>query len=317
MNTDIFIYEKVMMLKNDYYKMILLTKLRFFEFLKANKSLKEFEKELIKIWSNSNYDFMNRSVIDLEKMISELNGNYKTDLDIKIENLFEIKNIGFFEKYEDKFLKDTILLYENRLETINKSSLDKGVYLSNYIDKYDNLQANIPYFNKNGTVHSWHNIADYLSMVFNSNLTKSGWNRTLYDAKVLNNDLVYLPAHTFSCPKCMKFQGKVYSISGKTKGYPTQSEAINGGIGHPNCKHPWLLYWEGITDIQKEKYNTSDWEEKYNTKQKINTLNLEIKKTNINSRIYKDLNQMDKYQNEENKILKYKSKINELEKTLK
>ena len=44
------------------------------------------------------------------------------------------------------------------------------------------------------------------------------------------------------------WQGKVLSITGKTKGYPTLEEAKAAGLFHPNCRHAYGLH----IDLDKE-----------------------------------------------------------------
>lgn len=316
MDLEKFIDDNIYLFKNKYYKKLFNTKLYFFDFLQKGKNLDEFKMVIDSIWQNHEFKFMDRCIEDLEKFVSQLNMNDLTIENIQIENLNQLIDKTVFDALIEKYKNNIVNEFNSKLNSIENLDLDKDLYLSNYVDKFDKMQTSIPYFNKDGTIRSWHNIADYCTMAFNSNLTRAGWNRTLYDAKALDNDLLYLPAHSFACPKCAMYQGKVYSLSGNNKNYPSQSEAINGGVGHPNCKHQWLLYWEGITEIQKEKYNSSEWEEKYKNKQKINSLNLEIKKSKVNIELYNNLNQNEKLNKEKLKIKKYKSKINELKENL-
>ncbi len=312
---DVFIDEKVYLFQTNYFKKLLSSKLYFFDYLYQGKSVVEFEEILKGVWKNLNFDFMNRSIKDLEKMVSQLNKNDLTIEDIKLDYLNQLVDEKAFKTLTDKFMQDMIKNYESKLQMLD-TEINKEAYLSNYMSSYDKAQQTIPYFNKNGTIHSFHTVASYCSMLFNTNLTRSAWNRTLYDSQVLNNDLVYLPAHTFACPKCMQFQGKIYSISGKSKVYPSQQIAILGGVGHPNCKHSFLLYWEGITDIEADKYNSAEWEEKYKIKQKIKALDREIDKANNNAKIYEEINDTNKLQKEKKKLKAYRAKRRQLKETL-
>lgn len=58
-----------------------------------------------------------------------------------------------------------------------------------------------------------------------------------------------------ACPKCIKWVNKVYydDVWGNSKipddKYPRLSEAIAGGLYHPNCKDIHTTYFEGITNI--------------------------------------------------------------------
>lgn len=49
------------------------------------------------------------------------------------------------------------------------------------------------------------------------------------------HDLVKVSTHRGACPLCEPWQGKILSITGKTKGYPTLEEAKEAGLFHPNC----------------------------------------------------------------------------------
>jgi len=49
------------------------------------------------------------------------------------------------------------------------------------------------------------------------------------------HDLIKVSTHRGACPLCEPWQGKILSITGKTKGYPTLEEAKADGLFHPNC----------------------------------------------------------------------------------
>jgi len=64
--------------------------------------------------------------------------------------------------------------------------------------------------------------------------------------RILENgiDLVKITTHANSCPLCRPWQGKVVSLTGATKGYPTLADAENDG-GHifkPNCRHSYDIF---------------------------------------------------------------------------
>lgn len=71
------------------------------------------------------------------------------------------------------------------------------------------------------------------------------------------HDLYYIVPHSGSCPLCAKYEGRVYSRSGKNKKYPPLSSAFhkidpNGSDDldntywtiHPNCRHKIIRYVE-------------------------------------------------------------------------
>ena len=55
-------------------------------------------------------------------------------------------------------------------------------------------------------------------------------------------DLVEVTKHSKPCDKCKPFEGKILSLTGKTKGYTTLAEARSKGLFHPNCRHDLTLH---------------------------------------------------------------------------
>lgn len=305
---DKFIAESVEVLKNNYYKKMLDTKKLFFKSLRENNPVEEFLKEFNKIWGDLDYKFMNNQKKELELLIDEVNkvspsGETKQFLELVGQSKFDEK----LNQYENNIKR----YYENRLKTINKGIENVDNYLTNFVDKYDDVQKSIPYFTKEGLLHSYHTIADYSSMMFNTNLLRLAINRTLFDANYLGKDLIYIPAHNFSCPKCMEWQGRVYSASGNDKRYPSLDEAYSNGLGHPNCKHIPVVYWDS-SQLQSDRFDSDYWVEQYKRNQKEKVIRREISKRNNDLKIYKTLNNQSKIDLTKNQIQKLRCRLSEL-----
>lgn len=315
---NLFIEDSVYASKTEYYKLMYKTKRIFFEYLNEEKTLGEFKKEIEKIWDNVDHSYMKQRIKELEDMIEarDLEDNKIINKNAKYEKFYDIAPESVFKSTEKKYKKSIEKYYKGRLKTIKKEYVDKKSYLSKTMEKYDEIQATIPYFNKNGTIRSWHNIANYNSMVYNTNLTHSGWNRTLYDTKLLGKNLLYLVAHTLACPLCMPWQGKIYSTDG-TNGtidgekYQPKENAIEGGVGHPNCRHQWTIYW-GKDQLQEETYNSKEWLEKYKNGQKIKALSLTRKKLKNDREIYKNIGNYEEVDKVNSKLKRLNSEIKEL-----
>lgn len=71
------------------------------------------------------------------------------------------------------------------------------------------------------------------------------------------HDLVKVSTHRGACELCQPWQGKILSITGKTKGYPTLEEAKAAKLFHPRCRHAYGLY----IDLDKE---TEEFEREFN-----------------------------------------------------
>lgn len=312
-----------------YQRMMMITKEKFFEYLSRKRPLEEYEKGIHELWDRIDHAYMDKAIQELEQITTlrdlnnaEVYGNKKiTQRSIKLENARRDFNPADYELYplnperdfktiENRYVNRHIKLYKNMLNRYKDSEEIKSD-LKPLVKKYDKLDKTIPYFNKNGTIRCYNTISTYNSMLYNVNLLRASWNRSIYDSKILDNHLWYLPAHPFACPLCMQWQGKVYADIPGTP-YPQKEQAIRGGIGHPNCKHDWTLYWSE-EQIQDEKYNSAQWEEKYKIQQQVQQIDLAKSRLLADRRIYKDLGQEDLVDNITTQIKALRDKKKELE----
>lgn len=68
------------------------------------------------------------------------------------------------------------------------------------------------------------------------------------------HDLVYVPPHAPTCARCAMVEDRVYSITGRTDGYPV----LPHWPPHPNCRHPLEPYVPGADrnlDATRERSN--------------------------------------------------------------
>lgn len=326
-NLEEYINNEVWKCTLKYIRMMRITKEKFFEGLQNEQTLEEYTKGITELW-NIDHDYMDKAIIELNKMVAKKDfADFEeyaitTQKSVKIDDgklyyevqdkkIYPLNPESDFRAMEEKYVKDHIRAYSSQLKGLDQVT-DKNTYLSELVPKYDKLDKTIPYYYKDGSLKCYNTIATYNSMLYNWNLTHSAWNRTEYDGDYLDNPLRYLVAHPFACPKCMMYQGKVYTTDPKDKRYPQKEEAIEGGVGHPNCKHTWTLYWSD-EQIQDDNYNSLSWEEKYKTQQKIQSLDLEKSRLLSDRRIYKELGEMGKVDECTTKIKAIREKKKELE----
>ena len=55
-----------------------------------------------------------------------------------------------------------------------------------------------------------------------------------------------------SCEICKRWSGKIISLTGATKGYPTQDEAVADGLFHPRCNCYFSVVLPGEVEQLKE-----------------------------------------------------------------
>lgn len=330
MELEEFINDEVWKCTLKYVRMMGITKEKFFEDLKNGVSVEEYEEKIRELW-DIDHSYMDKAIKELEEMVAkqDLSDFYdygespitKTQ-SVKLEDgklyyenydrkVYPLNPDSDFTAIENKYVNDHIKAYSNQSKVLDQVS-DKNSYLSELVPKYDKLDKTIPYYNKDGSLKCYNTVATYNSMLYNVNLTRSAWNRTEYDGDYLDNPLRYLVAHPYACPHCMFYQGKVYTTDPKDKRYPQKSEAIAGGVGHPNCKHTWSLYW-GKEQIQRDKYNSGEWEEKYKNQQKLQSLDLEKSRLLSDRRIYKSLGEEGKVDECSKKIAAIREKKKEID----
>lgn len=342
---NIFIEDRVWNSLVKYNRMQLTTKEKFFKSLYERTTVDEYTKAIVDLWNIDHRD-MDQSIKELQRMViqrdlreAELYGDKKvTERSIKLENtwkeftledkeLYTLTPERDFKTLEQRYVNRHIKLYENMLKRYKTAE-----EIASFVKEYDRIDRTIPYFShKTREIIRYVDLSTYLSMLYNVNLTRSAWNRAIYDAKLLGNHLWYLPAHSLACPGCAFFQGYVYTDHDPTPreqnilrmygkpGYEKkedtygENENSNIGIGHPNCKHVWVSYWSQ-EQIQEEKYDSTEWEEKYKTQQKIQSLDLQKSRLLADRRIYKELGQQDLVDKTTEKIKLIREKKKELEK---
>ena len=133
------------------------------------------------------------------------------------------------------------------------------------------------------------NIASYSEMALRTankraNLMGSANKREEYGIHT-----VKVSSHNSACPMCIQWQGRVYiddvygagtkeeSIKSK---YPLLSEAVKGGMFHPNCKNGCSTYYEGINQTPKEptKEEIEEMTRRYNLEQRQRECERNIRK---------------------------------------
>ena len=134
------------------------------------------------------------------------------------------------------------------------------------------------------------NIASYSEMAIRTankraNLMGSANKRMEYGVHT-----VKITSHNSACPMCIQWQGKVYydDVYGEVTpaerrglgDYPLLSEAVKGGMFHPNCKNGCSTYYEGINQPPKEptKEEVEEMTRRYNLEQRQRECERNIRK---------------------------------------
>lgn len=96
----------------------------------------------------------------------------------------------------------------------------------------------------------------YAQMLARTSRIESSNTGSFDRCKQLGIDLVRCTTMPGCCPYCKKYEGKVYSISGKDTRFPALYEtALQHGynIMHPNCRHEFIPFVEAMQDENELK----------------------------------------------------------------
>lgn len=248
------IYGHVLYSEIEYEKLMYMTEKIFIQSL-MNR-VPNITEWVENIWDNIDHEYMITTLEEIKKdiitqdlrmslMFKEEENKKKAialidkiiDITKNKKDFYRINPIQDFKHIEHKYAKHISRAYETRIDAID--TMDEMQYLTDQIKDFHKLEETIVYKNNRAVTPS-----TYLSLLYNVNLTRTAWNQTFKDADYFEKDITKLEYHPLSCPKCAPMQEKLYSISGKSKIYPSIQEAFESGVGHPNCKCQWSIYWD-------------------------------------------------------------------------
>lgn len=102
-------------------------------------------------------------------------------------------------------------------------------------------------------------------------------------AAEMDCDLVEVTSHLGARPSHALWQGKVYSISGKSKKYPSLREATGYGTGAGlkgwNCRHDFYPFFEGISKRASFPADLDENQEEYELSQQQRAMERSIRKS--------------------------------------
>lgn len=298
-NSSEFIAKQVFLTNVFYINKQNKTKELFFRCLREKRSNSYFQNELHKIWGNVNHKFMDNQIEKLMMMvhsnnvdeainIGRLEGIYKETEDwVTGDEYFKLTPEEYFQKFERKFEQNVNRVYKRSKDSIR--DLDSETYLQKTLDRYDkNINQVVTYFNKSGQALRQVQLATYLSMVHNTNLTRAGWNQTMSDSERVGNNYFIIPYHPFSCLHCFEYQNRPLSRYEVESIIGVEAREQVGDILHPNCKCTLSIYWDN-SQVRNRVYNTDEVETMYDLRQKVNSLTLEKSKLRTDMKIAKEV----------------------------
>lgn len=311
--SDEFIKESVFRTNLKFLKLQNETKELYFECLNEGRSEEYFNKRLEDIWGKEDYSFMEREIKEYREIIHDNNMQIleleesaiepQTEDEKKEKSFFKTATKVVVAGYVAKLVLQKKKEYKRSLKS-EAYKVDKKEYLKNKVQVYSD--SIVPYFEKKTGKVKHVELSTYVSMIHNTNLTRSAWNQTLNDADTYNHNLFYIPHHSFSCPYCVEHQGRIMTRKEveNTIGIVADGD-VSGDILHPNCKCTLQIYTR-YTDIKKVDYTHAEQEEQYHIRQKVNSLTLQKERIKTDMKIQAQLGNID----EVDKLNQKRNKIN-------
>lgn len=192
------------------------------------------------------YDFT--KIEDIEK-IPVFDCKNPNNSDNKCTELLGIyANLDYFLRIKaTQYKKDNLELAIAFLKKANELMVNSSIAWQ----KKDYLRL-VNYLRMNQQFDEARQEEEKINKLFSINIEDSNkyrhFQQTLEMAKSFNTDLVEMSKHYCCCGECAKYQGRVFSISGKDKRFPKLPDEvfIYGGI-HENCNHSFRPFTYGAS----------------------------------------------------------------------
>lgn len=303
-----FINESVYNTNYKYVQMQNKTKELFFRCLDEEEDVDYFEEEAKKIWGNVDHSFMTDDIEEYAEIIHTQNmqGKEETKEIPKgaIATAFALTSLSIISKYENKMVKEKTREYKVSLNSPAYKN-DKQTYLKEKVQRYDSQI--VPYYHNTPTGEvkiRRVQLSTYASMIHNTNMTRSAWNMTLKDGRLLGQTRYWIPPHPFACSDCVAHQG--YPMSEEEVAYIADTvDEKSGDVLHPNCKCVLEIFYDD-TVIPEQEYSNEELDEQYHIRQRVNSLTLRREELLSDIKIQKSLGNMD----EVDELNQQRNKIN-------
>lgn len=220
----------------------------------------EYAKQYAKAGKKVPFEYPTEFSVLNRKAISILVDNVTADFDAAI-NFVGRKIKDDIQKASVQVIADKTVLGSTVKKTrdiLAKQLSEQGVSAIKYI--------------RNGKP-AYMRLETYAETVARSTTAEATNTASITQVQAIGNDLVQMTSHSSSCPICMPLEGRVYSISGKTEGYPPLDRAYTGEYAniHPNCGHRLVPYVAALQDddtLAKDKafsnrsFDINKWNDK-------------------------------------------------------
>lgn len=95
-------------------------------------------------------------------------------------------------------------------------------------------------------------LTNYTEMLYRTKMVEAHTAGVVNRALESGVDLVQVSRHSGACPLCTPWEGRILSITGEHKKYPSLEDARSEGLYHANCRHRLDVYRPEIARLTKK-----------------------------------------------------------------
>lgn len=273
----------------------------------ALRGLREFKK-------NNKEIFVKESPRIQREIKKLLNDSYEQGLKTTNKELLKLMEKGVVPERDEESIVINDKKMNALLKEIQGTTLKQQEYaiLRAPLDKYKSIIGSAQIYMNSGAGTLWEcvdmatskflsngistiqyknganvNIASYSEMALRTANTRATHQGEADMRSAWGECLVMVSSYGACSETCLPWQGRVYvddvygnptkeDLNGK---YPLLSEAIAGGLYHPNCRHTHTTYYEGYSKVQRETRSDKEISEVYKAEQQQRAIERELRKT--------------------------------------
>jgi len=155
-------------------------------------------------------------------------------------------------------------------------------------------------------------VEGYVNMVVRSTTNNVTNDMQLERFKEYGVDLIEVSSHIDARPKCRICQGKIYSLSGKSKKYPAWSTSTYGeidGLLGINCRHKIYAFIEGVSRKTYDPYPEATVDKAYKQSQHQRRLERNIRSAKKELKMYESLGDEEQIKSAKTKVRKRQAQM--------
>lgn len=155
-------------------------------------------------------------------------------------------------------------------------------------------------------------VEGYVNTVIRSTTNNVANDMQLERFKEFDVDLIEVSSHVDARPKCAICQGKIYSLSGKSKKYPAWSTSTYGevdGLLGINCRHKIYAYIEGKSRKTYDPYPEHQVDKAYKQSQQQRKLERNIRDAKKQLKMYEALGDAEQIKTAKAKVRQRQSQM--------